>query len=329
MEFREFYDTGQSRDGELRHEVLHACLNAVTENKEDILSYLALDLKERKPECLLYYCSLIERPLNIAAGMAGSTLRPSWEVPKAPYILSMGRTYHEPHGLVLIDPDRHMPYLHSFGVYVLSLALGNCTVLRFRGRETSTAAFLTDIINKCVPEGFGEIIFAGEECRMTDPDLVIGGLDFTAESAGMTTGRAVAVFDATAELDKNAEKVIKAWKLRADLTEIAPELVLVPACLRDTFVKNFNKWHRRKNGMEAPEKLPVIAYNDDEELKRLLDREKNPAALYIFSKDAIMKERLISDIPFLTGCINGTSLRPPDLRIMKANLLKEKTLTMK
>ena len=81
--------------------------------------------------------------------------------------------------------------------------------------------------------------------------------------------------------------------------------------------------------MTAPEKLPVIAYNNDEELKRLLDREKNPAALYIFSEDAIMKERLISDIPFLTGCINGTSLRPPDLRIMKANLLKEKTLTMK
>ena len=329
MEFREFYDSGQSRDGELRYEVLNACLSEVTEKKEDILSYLNLDLGAIKPECLLYYCSLIERPLKVAAGIAGSSLRPSWEVPKAPYIISMGRTYSEPFGMVMIDPDRHMPFLHSFGVYALSLALGNCTVLRFRGRETSTAAFLTDIMNRCVPEGFGEIIYENEECHMTEPDLVIGGLDFTAESAGVEAGRAVAVFDGTAELDKNAEKVVRAWKKGADLTEIAPEIVLVPDVLRKTFLKNFNKWHRRKCGMTAPEKLPIVGYKDDEDLRNLLKREKRPAALYIFSDDGIMKDRLISDIPFFTGCINGTSLRPPDLRTVKATLLKEKTLTIK
>lgn len=329
MEFREFYDSGQSRDGELRLEVLNACLSTVTEKKEDILSYLTLDLGALKPECLLIYCSLIERPLKIAAGAAETALRPSWEVPKAPYIISPGRTFHEPYGLVLIDPDRHMPYLHSFGVYLMSLAVGNCTVFRFRGRETSTAAFLTDLLNKCVPEGFGEIIFANEECRMTEPDLTIGGMDFSAASAGEKTGKAVAIFDATAELDKSAEKVIRAWKLGADLTAIAPEVIFVPNVLRDIFVRNFNKWHRRKSGMEAPEKLPVVGYKDNEDLQRIVRREKNPAALYIFSEDDVMKERLVNDIPFLTGCINGTSLRPPDLRAVKAGLLREKTLTIK
>ena len=157
MGFREFYDNGDSRDGEFRHEVLNACLNAVTDKKDDILAYLALDLGIIKPECMLYYCSLIERPLKLAAGKAKNALRSTWEVPKAPYIISMGRTHYEPYGLVLIDPDRRMPFLHSFGVYMMSLALGNCTVFRFRGRETSTAAFLTDITNKCVPGNFGRI----------------------------------------------------------------------------------------------------------------------------------------------------------------------------
>ena len=329
MEFREFYDSGQTRDGEMRKKVLNACLKAVAEKKDDILSYLSLDLGLIKPECMLYYCSLIERPLKLAADMAEYSLRPSWEVPKAPYIISMGRTFHEPYGQVLIDPDRRMPFLHSYGVYMLSLALGNCTVFRFRGRETSTASFLTDIANRCVPEEFGEIIFAEEECRMTSPDLVIGGLDYTAESYGLKAGKAIAVFDASAEMDKNAQKVVYAWKKADTLTEIAPEVILVPSALRDLFVKNFNKWHRRKSGMEAPEKLPVVGYGDGEELDRVLAREKRPAALYLFCGDSVLRDRLLADIPAFTGCVNGTSLRPPDLRAVRRDLVKEKTFTMK
>ena len=329
MGFREFYDNGDSRDGEFRHEVLNACLNAVTDKKDDILAYLALDLGIIKPECMLYYCSLIERPLKLAAGKAKNALRSSWEVPKAPYIISMGRTHYEPYGLVLIDPDRRMPFLHSFGVYMMSLALGNCTVFRFRGRETSTAAFLTDITNKCVPGNFGRIYFEGEECSISDPDLILGGFDYSAVSKNDKIGRAVAVFDALAEIDKNAEKVVYAWKKFSGLTEIAPEIVFVPNVLREKFVKNFNKWHRRKTGMEAPEKMPVIGYDGDESLWDHLEKEGKLAAFYVFSGDSILRDRLIRDIPFCTGCINGTSLRPPDLRVIEEKLVREKILTVK
>ncbi|MDO4803987.1 MAG: hypothetical protein Q4A32_04110 [Lachnospiraceae bacterium] len=329
MEYREYFDSGQTRDAELRKEVLNACLSAVTEKKDIILESLMQDLGLLKPECLLYYYSLIEHPLKYAAGFAGNALKPSCEVPRAPYIISLARTYYNPVGLVLIDPDPRAPFLHSYAVFLLSLAAGNCTVFRFAGKESATASILTEHINKCIPEGFGRILFANEECPISVPDLKLGGLDFTEDGEAEAAGRAIAVFDAGAELDKNARKVVYAWKKAASLTEIAPEVVLVPTAVRDTFAKNFDKWHRRKSGMEAPEKLPVIGYTDDEDLWRHLEKEGRPAALYVFCADGMLKDRIVADVPFVAGCVNGTSMRPPDLKEMRHRLLREKTLTMK
>lgn len=52
--------------------------------------------------------------------------------------------------------------------------------------------------------------------------------------------------------------------------------------------------------------MPVLTYSDPYELiKRLRDRP-SPLALYLFTKDAELEERIIDEVPFGGGCINET-----------------------
>jgi aldehyde dehydrogenase (NAD+) len=54
--------------------------------------------------------------------------------------------------------------------------------------------------------------------------------------------------------------------------------------------------------------LPVIAYDDlSDVIRRLAGREK-PLALYLYSTDAVVQQRVIRDVPFGGGCINATIL---------------------
>lgn len=328
MDFREFFNSGQSLDAEVRKETMNACLQTIKGHREEILGCLEQDLGLMKPVCLLYYHALVERPLRLAAGMAGHVLRPSCAVSRAPYIISLAKTYYSPIGLVLIDPDFRMPFLHAYGIFLVSLAVGNCTVFRFSGKKSATAVLLTGLINDSIPNGFGRIIFSDEECPIEVPDLTLGGLDFTPDAGTVPTGRALAVFDAGSELNWSALKVVMAWKKSGSLTEIAPEAVLIPFAVRDRFIKNLDKWHWRKCGTEAPEKIPVIGYQDNDDLWRHLEQEGHPAALFVFCSNSILKERLIADIPFAAGCVNGAFMRAPDFKEMRHRLMKEKTLTI-
>jgi len=52
--------------------------------------------------------------------------------------------------------------------------------------------------------------------------------------------------------------------------------------------------------------LPVLSYSDYEDLLARLKRHDSPLALYIFSEDAVMKQRLMNDVRSGGVCINDT-----------------------
>lgn len=61
--------------------------------------------------------------------------------------------------------------------------------------------------------------------------------------------------------------------------------------------------------------LPVIAYSDYEDLLRRINKYGSPLALYIFSEDQLVQERLMSDLRSGGVCINDTMKQGSNLDV--------------
>ena len=55
--------------------------------------------------------------------------------------------------------------------------------------------------------------------------------------------------------------------------------------------------------------LPVICYDSYENMVSIVDRNKDPLALYVFSKDKVFVERIIKEIPFGGGGVNDVLIQ--------------------
>jgi aldehyde dehydrogenase (NAD+) len=53
--------------------------------------------------------------------------------------------------------------------------------------------------------------------------------------------------------------------------------------------------------------LPVIAWQNEEEVYKTIQQQSNPLALYIFTSSNAKEEKWIRTIPFGGGCINNAS----------------------
>jgi aldehyde dehydrogenase (NAD+) len=53
--------------------------------------------------------------------------------------------------------------------------------------------------------------------------------------------------------------------------------------------------------------LPVIAWQNEEEVYKTIQQQSNPLALYIFTSSNAKEEKWIRAIPFGGGCINNAS----------------------
>ena len=52
--------------------------------------------------------------------------------------------------------------------------------------------------------------------------------------------------------------------------------------------------------------LPIIEFNEIEEVYEIIDKNPTPLALYLFTKDKSIEERIIGNISFGGGCVNDT-----------------------
>ncbi len=52
--------------------------------------------------------------------------------------------------------------------------------------------------------------------------------------------------------------------------------------------------------------LPIISFQNEEEIYQIIERNPNPLALYIFSSNKNLSERITKNISFGGGCINNT-----------------------
>ena len=52
--------------------------------------------------------------------------------------------------------------------------------------------------------------------------------------------------------------------------------------------------------------LPILEYEDMDELYNIINENKNPLALYLFTSDKKIEKKIVEEISFGGGCINDT-----------------------
>ena len=310
--------SGKTTERTYRGETLGKLYADVKAKKNDIVGCLAGDLGRPAKECAFIYSSMIEKPVRIAAKKDWTKWR--WLAPILPDIITTGRIYRKPLGLVLIEADPREPFLFVFPRFLASLMAGNPTVLSFSGRQTKTGTLLTDIANAAIPAEFGMIVQEGGEIPMEEPDYVC---------AEEYPGRVCAVFDGTADYDKGAEKLVCAWRRMEGLNGVKPEVIYCPASMRTALVKQIDKWARRSPDDPEGRKMRVVGVRGDEELADKLEAEGEMFALYMFSEEDTYALRIALDRPSKYASVNSVTLRAPSMKAYFNESVTSKTIMMR
>ena len=315
---RELFASGKTLDNEYRREVLGKLYADVRAKKQEIVGHLADDLAKPSKECAVIYSSMIEKPLRVAAKK--DWVKWSWLMPILPDFITTGRRYRQPLGLILIETDPREPFFFAFPRFLASLMAGNPTVLTYAGKKTGTSAYLAELVNADIPQEFGRIAFAGEDIPMEEPDYIF---------AEEYPGRAVAVFDATANFDKGAEKLIYSWRRMDGLVGVRPEIIYCPVSMRTALIKQLDKWGRRAVDDAEGRKLRVIGVSGDEDLARRLDQEGEIFTLFVFSDEDAYAVKTALDRSFKYASINSVTLRAPSMRELFDQCVTVKTIMMR
>ena len=303
--FHTLFKSGRTLDLSYRRNALRALQKKVSENRKSLVKYMMEDLDTSKVESALFYLSAVELRIRSALYLTGTWLPKQNKKGKFPRaVFGMGKVYNEPVGVILLAPDPREPFLPWFSFYIASLAAGNCTVLRFTGRESRTASYITELANASIPDDFGTILPGDGEIQDLMPDKTFGG---------SAAGKCVAVLDGTRNLDRTAMKIVRAWKCNAGITGISPEAVLLPMPLRDRFVRQLDLWNNRIPGAGKPERLPILGYKTGDDLMKALSGNGTALALYVFAKDEAFCDQIFLGTEFIEGCQNGTGIRTEGL----------------
>ena len=302
--FHTLFKSGRTLDLSYRRNALRALQKKAAENRKSLTEYMMEDLDTGKIESAFFYLSAVEMRIRSALYLTGTRMPKQHKKGKFPAaVFGKEKAYNEPVGVILLAPDPREPFLPWFSFYLASLSAGNCTVLRFAGRESQTASYITELANASIPDDFGTILL-GEEMPDLMPDKTFGG---------SSAGKCVAVLDGTRNLDRTAMKIVKAWKCNAGITGISPEAVLLPMPLRNRFIRQLDLWSQRIPGEGKPERLQVLGYETGEDLIKALSGNGTALALYVFAKDEEFCDQIFLGTEYLEGCQNGTGIRPVGL----------------
>ncbi len=319
--YRKLYVSGQTRKGDFRKSALLKLKTGLEAEKESVIKSLSSDLGKSRQECALIFSGFAIHPLISAIKLADEFGRPVWAPPVSPFLISAGQILREPYGVVTIRPDVRSSFFEAYGLFLASLACGNCTVLVFAGKMSSTQKRMSELVNSLLPEGFGRIADEHERTGVFVSDLIFRG--------EAMRGKVPAILDAGANAESAAKKIVYAWRRAAGITAFSPQILFLPELTKTDIIRKIDKWAARYPGDGNPKQLPVKTWRTLEELIPALAASGVPPALYLFSDDDKVREDVLSKVPFGAGAINDAVIRPANMKLLMEKFSYRKTLLIR
>jgi len=191
---------------------------------------------------------------------------------------------YEPKGVVLIMAPWNYPVNLTLGPLASALAAGNCAVLKPSEHAPQTASVLQDLIGDLYADREVAVVTGGPDVAETLTRQPFDHIYFTgsptigrrvmkaaAEHLASVTlelgGKSPALVDATAPLDRAAERIAWSKFVNAGQTCIAPDYVLAEASVEDELVERLRDTVHRFYGpspatQQASDDYARLAYDD-------------------------------------------------------------------
>lgn len=279
-----FFGSGATASVSFRREKLRELESAIARRSDDVLAALSADLGKPPLEAYLAEVHFVLTELRLFIRKL-----PGWSRVKRvgnPFYFLPARSEvrRDPYGVALVAAPWNYPFQLSLSPLVAAVGAGNCVVLKPSELAPATAILIAEIVAEVFVPAHVTVVTGGPE---TGRELL--GLPFDywfytgservgrlyAEAAAKTLtpvtlelgGKCPCIIDETVDIDLAVERILAAKFFNAGQTCIAPDFVLVPESMRETFVRKATERLRASYGCGNPEDLAAIV--DDFHYQRL------------------------------------------------------------
>ncbi|UQN07663.1 aldehyde dehydrogenase family protein [Deinococcus sp. QL22] len=251
-----------------RQALLRRLHDAIKAGRVALAGALAADLgKSRAESELTEIHPVLEEIQHVIRAL------PRWAAPKRVPTTAMMLGAHseiraEARGTTLILSPWNYPVNLALAPLVASLAAGNTVILKPSEKAPATARALHQLLERTFQPQLVAVALGGPDVAQTLTTLPFDHIFFTGSGAvgrqvlraaaenltGVTLelgGKSPALIDASADLTLSAERIAWGKLLNAGQTCVAPDYVLIPEHLRDTFVLQLGTVIARRYGDRA------------------------------------------------------------------------------
>ncbi|WP_421941791.1 aldehyde dehydrogenase family protein [Pedobacter sp.] len=268
---------------------------AIKAHENEIFEALQTDLRKSRFESAATEVLFVYAEINHAIKKLKGWMRPKSVNRTLSNLFSSNKIFYEPKGVCLIIAPWNYPFQLTMSPLVSAIAAGNCAILKPSELSSNTANILHKVITEtfdpkeiaCITGDvevstallslpFDHIFFTGS--------TAVGKLVMEAAAKHLSSvtlelgGKSPAIVDATANIQKTAEKIAWGKLVNAGQTCIAPDYVLIEASLEQEFVFHYKAAVERLFFDEGKLNLAVYAkiinQKHFERLRHLLDEAK-------------------------------------------------------
>lgn len=290
---KNYFHSNATKDISFRKQNLGKLLNAILEHETDIYNALKLDLNKSESESYLTEVSMVTGALKNAINSIDSWTKPIKK--HTPISLFPAKSYivREPYGVVLILSPWNYPFGLCLTPLIGAIAAGNCAVVKTSGSSAHTSAVIEQIINTTFDSKY---IYAVNETASYDDILSstydyifftgserVGRIIMRSASETLTPvslelgGKSPCIIDKSADVDLAAKRIIWGKLLNAGQTCVAPDYVVIPNDLKESFIDSAQKYIHQfmPNALDNEDYPKIINLHHFVRLSNAIENERN------------------------------------------------------
>lgn len=248
-----FFDSDTTKDIKYRKKQLRLLKKAIKSNETDLIAALQLDLGKNSVESYATEIGYIYKSISLM--IKDIKQLSSKKNVNTPVFLFPSKSYtiHEPYGTVLIIGPFNYPFQLVFEPLIGAIAAGNCAVVKPSELTPNVTRVIQHIIEQAFEEDFVTCVTGDKavtEELLTYPfDFVfftgstkIGQIVYEQASKQLIPvalelgGKSPAIVDKTANIKVAAERIAFGKYINAGQTCVAPDYVLIDACIKQQFI---------------------------------------------------------------------------------------------
>jgi len=286
-----FYKSGKTKEISFRIDKLRKLKEEIKNHQEEILLALNKDFKKPVFETLTSEIGIVIEELDIHISKLRKWSRPKKVFPHITNFYSKDRIFRDPYGQVLIISPWNYPFNLAMIPLIGAISGGNTVVLKPSEYSPNTSAIIKKILSKIFPEEYVAVIEG--DARISQGLLkekwdyifftgspAVGKIIYEAAAKQLTPvtlelgGKSPVIIDETADIQVAARRIVWGKFYNAGQTCIAPDYVLLPESVKQTFVSSLKTEIKKMYG-ENPQKSTdyarIINKKNTLRLQRLLE----------------------------------------------------------